>query len=136
MAGYSHEFLLAVLASRTFAYYVFKRFGEVDPARAHVKLTHARLASMPVPKLDFSSAEQRHRHTRIVASVHRLLDGSADLGGSEDLDIEQAIRELWGLTPEQGAYINGEFVYVPPSQAVQGLFPAGIPGAREIWIGS
>ena len=82
-AGYSHEFLLAVLASRTFAYYVFKRFGEVDPARAHVKLTHARLASMPVPKLDFSSAEQRHRHRRIVASVHRLLDGSADLGGSE-----------------------------------------------------
>ena len=50
-------------------------------------------------------------------------------------DIEQAIRELWGLTPEQGAYINGEFVHVPPSQAVQGLFPAGIPGVREVWIG-
>jgi hypothetical protein len=55
--GYKHEFILAALLSRTMTYYVFKRFAEVDPARAHAKLTHARLESLPIPDVEFSSTE-------------------------------------------------------------------------------
>jgi hypothetical protein len=126
--GYSHEFLLGCLLSRTMTYYVFKRFGEVDPARAHAKLTHTRLETLPVPKVDFNNAAARRVHGEITAAVARLLSQAEPaLGGSDDLSIERNLRELWEITPNDGAYINGEFAQLPDSQAIRDLFPAGRP---------
>lgn len=127
--GYRHEFLLAALLSRTMTYYVFKRFGEVDPARAHAKLTHARLEALPIPKVDFSDEGQRGIHDDIAARAQMLLSGEAALGGPDDKTVELLLRELWGLSAEDGAYINGEFAGLPSSQAIIDLFPDGVPGA-------
>lgn len=127
--GYTNEFVLAALLSRTIAYYVFKRFSEVDPARAHPKLTHKRLESLPIPKIDFDDASQRRAHDQIVANVRQLLDGNAQIGGAEDKEVELLLRRLWGLTAEDGAYINGEFAGLPLGQAIKELFPEGAPGA-------
>jgi len=128
--GYRHEFLLAALLSRTLAYYVFKSFGEIDPAKAHAKLTHERLSSLPVPKVDFTVPSQRRVHDEICEAVRMLLDGSAPLGGAEDRRIESGLRELWGVTPVEGAYINSEFLDVPDSQIVRDLFPSRSPGSN------
>jgi hypothetical protein len=46
-AGWTHEYLLGAFLSRTMAYVVFKRFAEVDPDKAHAKVTHERLAQLP-----------------------------------------------------------------------------------------
>jgi hypothetical protein len=105
------------------AWYVFKRFGEVDPDRAHAKLTHERLADLPVPRVDFADRSTRRRHDAIVAGVERLLSGQARLGRREDLEIEMALRELWGLSAEDGAYIHEELARMPDSQALRDLFP-------------
>lgn len=130
-AGYRHEFLLGALLSRTFTYYVFKRFGEVDPARAHAKLTHERLHALPVPKVDFSNPHCRQLHDEIVAAVRRLLGGESAVGGEDDLAIERDLRALWGVSAEEGAFINGEFSQVPQGQVVRELFPHGAPRAAR-----
>jgi hypothetical protein len=125
--GYAHEFVLGALLSRAMAYYVFKRFSEVDPAKAHAKLTHERLGTLPIPRVDFADKQQRQLHDRVVESVTKLLDGGAVLGGTEDRAVEQALRQLWGLTGENGAYINREFSDLPESQVIRDLFPEGVP---------
>lgn len=109
------------------AYFVFKRFAEVDPAKAHAKLTHDRLAGLPIPKVDFNNPDQRNLHAAVVKNARKLLDGKSPLGGEEDRAIEQALRELWGISAEEGAYVNGEFYDLPDSQVLRDLFPQGKP---------
>lgn len=131
-AGYAHEYVLAALLSRTMTYYVFKQFGEIDPAKAHSKLTHDRLQSLPIPRLDF--ADQRHRDIQaaIVADVRLLLAGTAALGGEEDGRVELQLRRLWGIAAVEGAYVNSQFYGLDNSQVVRDLFPAGPPKPQEI----
>lgn len=124
--GYTPEFVLAALLSRVQTYFIFKRFGEIDVAKAHPKLTHDRLASLPIPRLDGGQAARRTVEA-ITADVRALLQGDAQLGGQEDLRIELSLRTLWHLDPSDGAYINGQFADIPPGQAVADLFPNGVP---------
>jgi hypothetical protein len=124
---YQLEFILGALLSRTMAYFVFKRFAEVDPAKAHAKLTHDRLAGLPIPKVDFNNPDQRKMHAAVAKDTRMLLDGKSPVGGEEDRAIEQTLRELWGISSEEGAYINGEFYDLPDSQVLRDLFPQGRP---------
>jgi hypothetical protein len=114
--GYTLEFILAALVSRTMNYFVLKRFAESDPARAFAKLTHERLASLPIPKI--SSGADRTAVGYVTGLVKQLL-GSHDLGGSADHEIEVALRSMWGITPNEWAYINGVFSLIPFGQAVR-----------------
>jgi hypothetical protein len=125
--GYRHEFLLAALLSRTMAYVVFKLYAEVDPDKAHPKLTHARLFGLPVPQVDFTKPDDRAAHGEIVKAARLLLAGTEPLGGDADKRIEIRLRQLWGLSSDDGAYINGEFFGLPPSQPLRELFPDGVP---------
>lgn len=126
-AGYRHEFLLGVLLSRTMAYYVFKRFSEVDPARAHAKVTHERLRAIPVPRIDFADRNQRKLHDGVVQAVKELLADEAAVGGPEDMRIDVALRQLWGLTPEDGLHVLLELAELPAGQVIRDLFPNGVP---------
>lgn len=130
--GYKHEYILAALLSRTMAYYIFKRFGEVDPAKAHAKLTHKRLSGLPIPNVDFSNKIAAKSFHTIVESSKALLQGQASIGGDEDLKIEWELRKLWGLSSDEGAYINGEFADLPASQNLRDLFPNGIPNVTHL----
>lgn len=124
--GYSNQFILASLVSRTMNFVVMKRFGEVDPARAFSKLTHARLGALPVPRLD--SEDRKTVAGQVSALVGKLLAGAA-LGGKEDQEIELLLRRLWNISPDEGRYINGFFSNLPDGQAIAGLFPEGVPNA-------
>lgn len=121
--GYKHEFLLAVLLSRTMAYVVFKKFSEVDAARAFAKVTHARLQALPVPKVDFQNARHAELHASICSNVAALLSGDEPIGRRRDLEIEQDLRELWAVTPEDGMAINMELAVLPATKALQELAP-------------
>ena len=114
------------------AYLVFKRFAEIDPAKAHAKLTHKRLASLPIPTIDFNDRAKKNVHDRIVEDVRKLLAGAAEIGGAEDREIEQLLRDLCGISAAEGAYINGEFHDLPDSQAIRDLFPGGVPRPKSI----
>lgn len=126
-AGWNHEFLLGALLSRTLAYVFFKSFSEIDPDKAHAKVTHARLATLPIPQLDLGMAEVKADHDAVVAGVRELLAGGAALGSRVDWQVETILRRLWGLSGDDGAYINSEFADLPEGQAVRDLFPEGAP---------
>lgn len=132
--GYKHEFILASLLSRTMTYYIFKRFSEVDPAKAHAKLTHERLSGLPIPNINFDNQGNKQIHDRIVKNARALLDGRAVVGGIEDLSIEIDLRNLWRISTTDGAYINGEFADLPQSQAIHDLFPDGIPKGIQVIV--
>jgi N-6 DNA Methylase/TaqI-like C-terminal specificity domain len=134
--GYTHEFLLGALLSRTMTYYIFKRFGEIDPAKAHAKLTHDRLSALPLPRINFAEQGSAKLHALVVDNVRLLLQQTAKLGGSEDRAIEQALRKVWKISAEDGAYINGEFFDVPDSQPIRDLFPDGPPKPTLVLIPS
>ena len=124
VVGYSNEFILACLVSRTMNYICMKKFAEIDPAKAFAKLTHARIAQFPIPKLeqpsDISEAAQ------IQTLVRRMLTG-AEHGGQVDFEIEFRLRRLWGISGDEGRFINGFFSILPDGQAVADLFPRGAP---------
>ncbi|HUF53902.1 MAG TPA: TaqI-like C-terminal specificity domain-containing protein [Dehalococcoidia bacterium] len=123
--GYTLEFLLGVLLSRTMAYYVFKKFAEVDPARAHAKVTHARLSGLPIPRLDSDNRDHAKIQSQVAKIALDLLYGRLTIGGNEDHRIDILLRGLWGLTPDDGALINNELLALPRSQALKDLFPEG-----------
>jgi hypothetical protein len=125
--GYTHEFLLGVLLSRTMAYHIFKRFSEVDPARAHAKVTHERLRTFPIPRVDFDNSVEKQIHDKVVESVKKLLAGEARVGGPEDMQIDVALRQLWGLSPDDGLHIALELAQLPAGQVIRDLFPDGVP---------
>jgi hypothetical protein len=129
--GLTQEFILAALLSRAMAFYVFKRFAEVDPAKAMAKLTHERLATLPIPKVDFGKKEQRKAHDTIVAHVRRLLSGKSPLGGRDDQAIERELRALWGLTPQDGELITNELQSLPEGQNLRELFPKQAPRKQQ-----
>ncbi len=124
--GYSNEFVLACLVSRTMNFIVMKRFAEVDPARAFAKLTHARIEALPIPNL---ASDDERAIAGDVSALARGLLGGTELGGEADQEIELLLRHLWGIGPDEGRYINGFFSSLPDGQAVAGLFPEGAPAA-------
>ncbi len=109
------------------SYVVFKRFAETDPSKAHAKLTHVRIQDLPIPLVDPQDRESKRLHDRIVVAAQALLAGADRLGGIADLQIEQDLRTLWGLSGDDGAYINGEFHGLPEGQVIRDLFPDGVP---------
>lgn len=125
-AGYTEEFLLGCLASRTMNYVIMKRFAEIDPARAFAKLTHAKILRLPIPRLE--DAVRRQIAQSVCAEVRQLLQ-NPKYGSEADLRIEMLLRQLWGITPDEGRYINGFFSGLPDGQAVRDLFPEGAPVA-------
>jgi hypothetical protein len=120
--GYDLRFILGCLLSRTMAYYVVKRFCEGDPAKAHVKVTHDRLAKLPIARVDFSDARSKSLHDSICNSVSLILEGQSGPKGVEDHKIERSLRELWGLDPGHGVRINEQLHLLPASRLLEEMF--------------
>lgn len=126
-----HRFLLAVLQSRTLAYYVFKRFGEIDASQAFSKLTHVRLSAFPIPVKNWTEPSWKQKHDRIVKLVDDLL-GSKPVSENADWEIERTVQELYGLEPNAVAYIYGQLGLVAYHQAMKQMFPNGPPPKPQL----
>jgi TaqI-like C-terminal specificity domain len=123
-AGYANEFILGCLVSRTMNYICMKKYAEIDPAKAFAKLTHARIAPFPIPKLT-TEDDRRHAHD-VGLLVREMLQGAPNSGGV-DHRIELTLRQLWKISGDEGRFINGFFSTLPDGQAVRDLFPDGAP---------
>lgn len=128
--GYSLEFVLACLCSRAMNYFILKSFGEIDPARAFSKLTHERMATLPIAQPGRLSAAERARLSSLVG----LMLGGGKNGSSEDFEIEHIVTRAWGLSPAAVGYVNSVFSLVPEGQMVRSLFPDGPPKAQRFPI--
>ena len=125
-SGISHKFLLAVLQSRTFAYYVFKKFGEIDASQAFSKLTHVRLGNLPIPISKHKDSKWQRKHDELVELVDEM-STEGEIGGSIDWKIERIVQELYRLDPSKAAYINRQLGLVAYHKAMQEMFPKGSP---------
>jgi hypothetical protein len=121
--GYDHRFLYACLQSRMLAFFVSKKFGEVDPDRAHAKLTITRIKQLPIPKVDFSNQDEKDYHDEICDLVDKMLK-SGSVGSRIDFKIDNLIRELWGLSNEDAKHIHSELKALPKSQPLKELYPS------------
>jgi hypothetical protein len=126
-----HKFLLGILNSRIFHYYVFKRFGEIDAAQAFAKLTQTKIRSLPIPVSKLTTAEGAEIAAQIASRVEELLDGDAELGGDTDWNIEQRLRDLYGLTGDNMVHISNQMGLVAYHQTMQELYPDGKPRTPE-----
>lgn len=120
------RFMLALLNSRIFHYYVFKRFGEIDAAQAFAKLTHDKIRSLPVPILELKSQDGVRAYERILSAVDRLLSGEPS-GSKADWGIDRDLAKLYGLDGNQQAHANLQLGLVAYHKAMRSLFPSGPP---------
>jgi hypothetical protein len=111
--GYSIEYVLAALQSRTLHYYVVQMTNQGDPRRPFANLRIEVVNKVPVPLVDFSVAAQKTIHDEIVRLVKGMLARGGPVGRPEDLKIEQLLRELWQLNGDDGVYIAQELKRLP-----------------------
>lgn len=116
------KFLLGVLNSRIFHYYLFKRYAEVDAAQAFSKVNHEKLAPLPIPVRFWNTTKWRENHDRIVSLVDEMMESHA-IGGAADWEIERILTEMYGLDEDDRKHIMGQFGLMEYHQAVQSLFP-------------
>lgn len=126
-----HKFLLGVLNSRVFHFYVFKRFGEIDAAQAFAKLTQTKIRSLPIPVAKLTTDEGVETAEEIAECVDELIDGDGELGGEADWDIEQGLQELYRLEGSDMVHISNQMGLVAYHQTMQELYPDGKPPAPE-----
>jgi type I restriction-modification system DNA methylase subunit len=120
------KFLLGVLNSRLFHYFLFKRYGEIDAAQAFSKVNHEKLADLPIPVLNWEDKQWQKHHSSIVKLVDLML-GGARKGGKEDWEIELILSEIYGLNATQRQHIMGQFGFMEYHKTLQELFPDGKP---------
>lgn len=128
--GYDHRYLYACLQSRMLAYFVFKKFAEVDPDRAHANLRITQIKELPIPEVDFSEKAQKERHDRICELVDEMLGGEK-LGTTPDLEIDNLIREQWGLDSSDAKHVHSELKALPKSQLLQDLYPSNFADSQD-----
>jgi hypothetical protein len=123
-----HRFLLALLNSRVFHYYVFKRFGEIDAAQAFAKLTHVKIRSLPVPVRLLATPEGARAYDSILSTASRMTHPPRL---RDDYVIERGLEFLFGLNAAERNHVRGQFGLVAYHQAMKELFPTGRPPAPE-----
>jgi type I restriction-modification system DNA methylase subunit len=127
----NHKLLLAVLQSRVFAYYVFKKFGEIDASQAFSKLTHVRLGKLPIPASDHNNKEWQKKQDELVKLVDEMLIGG-EIGSTEDWKIERFVQELYELEHSEVAHIMGQLGLVGYHKAMKEMFPKGPPPKPKV----
>lgn len=125
-----HKFVQGVLSSRIFHYYIFKQFGEIDAAQAFAHVTQTKIRTFPIPIAKLGTDEGREIAEEIAELVDNMLTGG-EIGGGIDWDIEQRVRELYGLTPEDMKYVNKQMGLVAYHKKMKELYPEDPPPAPE-----
>lgn len=126
--GASPYFFLACLASRAMLFY-FHRYTNQTEWQSFPKLVHTTLQRLPLPDPDQvdsglrSAIEEKSRQRMGVA-----LDESHDL----DLEIEDLVMEVYGLTAPQRQRVTGTLRSVQRLRIIREMFPAEdeLPGLR------
>lgn len=120
------KFIAAVLQSRMFAYFVFKRFGEIDASQAFSKLTHKRMELLPIPVKEHESDIWKNQHDKLVELYDELVKSDGQ-NVKIDKKIENIVAELYCLSINEKGYIFGQFGLVAYHKAMQEMFPFGVP---------
>jgi len=114
--NYDLRFLAGVINSKALYFYYRTTFKTI-----HVQ--NEELASLPLPKIEFSNKADKARHDKLVSLVERMLetrqqlsaaltDGDRDFYTNKcdtlDRQIDALVYELYGLSSEEVKIVEGE----------------------------
>ena len=119
-APLSLKAVLGLMLSRSLQWFWVQQF--FDQKETFPKVKKDALLSLPIPKLDLAAPEQKKQHDRLVALVDKMLlltpalrlaKNDAERRAVEnalartDHDIDQLVYQLYALTPEEIALVEG-----------------------------
>jgi hypothetical protein len=105
--GYVIEYLLAVLQSRTMHYFMVQTTNQGDPRRPFAHVRMATVSHVPIPKTkDLAKIQE-------IAVLTKAMEAGEPAGGDVDMKIEGLLRDLWGLSGDDGVYIAKELQKLP-----------------------
>jgi len=119
---YDNAFLLGLLNSRLFDWIHRTQFYSARIPQGSLRYPVSFLADLPIRTIDFSSPADVARHDQMVALVERMLDLHKRLAAAQlpqertmlqrqieatDKQIDRLVYELYGLTEEEIAIVEG-----------------------------
>ena len=113
----SLHYLMGLLNSRLLTWR-FRSIGKLKSGGIYEYFWNS-ISRLPIRRIDFDSPQDRARHDRLVSLVGQMLAAMAqDAGGRDaelrdrkcaalDRQIDQLVYELYGLTDEEIALVEG-----------------------------
>ena len=117
----SLKFLLGVINSRLVSFWFEKKFDKLQ-RKIFPQFKVKELADFPIPKIDFKKPADKARHDKLVMLVDKMLGLMPKLRAATaesekavlqnavtatDQQIDQLVYELYNLTPEEIALVEG-----------------------------
>lgn len=96
----SLEYVLGVLSSRAMLYYYVQRFGEKE-WRSYPYVTQKRIKMLPIPNPFKVEERGEQLHDTITRLVGKALEAEGPVSESLDIEIEDAVLEVYGLGPSE-----------------------------------
>jgi len=116
----SASYLAGILGSKLTAFFIRGYYNEANDAFPQIKV--GQLKSLPIPSLNFADPADVAQHDKMVALVERMLELHKKLAaatipadktlyqrqiGATDRQIDALVYELYGLTEEEIAIVEG-----------------------------
>lgn len=105
--NYALEYFLGVLNSRLMLYYHYKKTGDVE-WKSFPYVTQKTIQQLPTARIDFGDRNQKRLHDEISHKVSVILNANAPIDRDADLEIEDLVMKLYGITSEEKMHIWGE----------------------------
>jgi hypothetical protein len=115
---YHLKYLLAIINSRLISFWFNMKYGKLQ-RKLFPQFKINELAQFPIRKIDFSKKDEKRIHDRLVELVDQILVAQSNLRESAteldrkriailDAQIDRAVYELYGLTEEEIAVVEGK----------------------------
>ena len=119
-SGYSWEYILGLLNSKVLEYYVKKSAAIMRGG--YYSFESRFISKLPIHVIDFSQDDEKNKHDLIVNLVERVISLNPQLNQAQtppvqkriqqqikatDRQINQLVYELYGLTDEEIAIVEG-----------------------------
>jgi hypothetical protein len=119
--GYHDFYILGLLNSALLSWY-FPRASNKLVTTTFPRISILDMKRFPIPSIDFSKSNDKTRHGRMVQLVQQMLDAKKQLVAARsdrektffenkcaslDRQIDQLVYELYGLTDEEIALVEG-----------------------------
>lgn len=144
MPGYSERFILGCINSKLLQLYWTNKY--YDFKDTFPKIKGAYLEELPIPSLNPEHPEDKARHDQLAGEVQMMVQTSKNFAAAKteadrayyesrraDLDrrIDQLVYQLYGLTPEEIAIVEGKASPQTELEIIRPERPA--PNKEQAW---
>jgi hypothetical protein len=119
--GSSEKYLLGILNSKLITFF-YSRLSSTYRG-GYLRFIYQYLEQLPIHSINFDNSQDKSRHDHIVKLVEQMLEAKEKLSNAKteaetnrlemqcqalDRQIDEAVYELYGLTPEEIEIVEGK----------------------------